>query len=395
MSVKASNFSKKLVSPHPLPLSSSRAKEKNNTLQLTPSPPLGERVVAGQVGGTLLEEFKIHLLTNLLSRRFCRKLFILSIVFSTWLAGCSGKKEEDVARSIPERPMISEEAYAGRWDVMVKTATEEYPSWFELSKKDGRWQGQFVGRVGSARPIAVVKFSDGQLEFSLPKQYEKRTDDLVFGGKLSGDKIEGTTTSKAGRLLQWTAVRAPSLQRASEPEWGEPVKLFNGKDLTGWKARHVDQPNGWRVEKGVLVNIPPSNDLVTVQQFEDFKLHAEFEIPEGSNSGIYLRGRHELQIEDSFAKEPENHLMGGIYGFLTPSSNPAKKAGEWQSYDITLVGRKVTVVLNGTTVIDNLEIPGITGGALDSHEGTSGPIFLQGDHGKVSYRDIVVTPAKK
>ena len=142
------------------------------------------------------------------------------------------------------------------------------------------------------------------------------------------------------------------------------------------------------------MNTTPGNDLVTEQKFTDFQLHAEFRYPPRSNSGIYLRGRYEVQIEDNYGEEPECHKIGGIYGFLTPSVNAAKKAGEWQTLDVTLVGRVVTVVLNGERIIDRQAIPGITGGALDSHEGEPGPIFLQGDHGPIEFRRLTLTPGE-
>jgi hypothetical protein len=110
---------------------------------------------------------------------------------------------------------------------------------------------------------------------------------------------------------------------------------------------------------------------------------------------VYLRGRYEVQVEDSRGKEPNSHFLGGIYGFLTPNENVAGNPGEWQVYDITLVGRRVTVEANGKTIIYNQIIPGITGGALDSREGEPGPILLQGDHGPVEYRNITVsTPSR-
>jgi hypothetical protein len=170
--------------------------------------------------------------------------------------------------------------------------------------------------------------------------------------------------------------------------------LFNGRDLSGWKPRAAAVKNGWRVENGVLANVNPGNDLMTEQRFEDFKLHVEFRYPKGSNSGIYLRGRYEVQIEDNYGQEPDSHRIGGVYGFLTPSVNAAKRAGEWQSMAITLVGRQVTVVLNGERVIARQAIPGITGGALDSDEGRPGPILLQGDHGRVEFRKVTLTPAR-
>ena len=144
----------------------------------------------------------------------------------------------------------------------------------------------------------------------------------------------------------------------------------------------------------MLTNSEPGNDLLTEQKFTDFKLQAEFRYPKGSNSGIYLRGRYEVQIEDNFGNEPDSHEIGGIYGFLTPIKNAAKEAGEWQTLEITLVGRAVTVVLNGEQVIDRQAIPGITGGALDSDEGAPGPIMLQGDHGPVEFRKLMLTPGR-
>jgi hypothetical protein len=133
---------------------------------------------------------------------------------------------------------------------------------------------------------------------------------------------------------------------------------------------------------------------MTERTFTDYTLHLEFRYPKGSNSGVYQRGRYEVQIEDSLTTEPQNDLLGSVYGFLSPSQVVAKKPGEWQSFDITLVGRMITVVANGTTVICNREIPGPTGGALDSDEGAPGPLLLQGDHGPIEYRNIVLRPAK-
>jgi hypothetical protein len=136
------------------------------------------------------------------------------------------------------------------------------------------------------------------------------------------------------------------------------------------------------------------SNLVTNKTFKDFKLHIEFRYPAESNSGVYIRGRYEVQVIDSKGLEPSNVLLGGVYGFLTPSEMVARAPGEWQSFDITLVGRMVTIIANGKMIICNQAIPGITGGAIDSHEGEAGPILLQGDHGAIDYRNIIITPAK-
>jgi hypothetical protein len=286
-------------------------------------------------------------------------------------------------------------AILGRWDLTVQGADGTYPSWLEVRLSGRRTLvGSFVGQFGSARPISRVEFDGDTVRFSVPPQWDDGEKDLRFEGRLKEDTLQGEMRDAKGGRLTWTGRRAPSLKRDHPPKWGEPIELFNGKDLTGWKPQHAAAKNGWRVQDGVLVDAMPGNNLMTEKKFTDFKLHAEFRIPKGSNSGIYLRGRYEVQIEDNWNQEPECHKVGGIYGFLTPSVNPAKKAGEWQTFDITLIGRVVTNLFNGERVIDRQTIPGITGGALDSDEGSPGPILLQGDHGRVEFRKLTLTPAE-
>jgi Domain of Unknown Function (DUF1080) len=289
----------------------------------------------------------------------------------------------------------------GRWDLTVQGADAPYTSWLEVTDAEGKLQGRFVGRFGSARPIKQIEFNEGKLKFSLPPQYESMKVDLVFEGKLIGGKLEGSTNGEDGAALKWSGVRAPALKPKADPKWGAAIQLFNGKDLTGWKLRSEKGKGCWSVEDGAMTNSKGCVDIITEQKFQDFKLSLEFMLADPqanggrpSNSGVYLRGRYEAQIEDNYGKEPESHGMGGLYGFLTPKVNASKKPGEWQKYEITLIGRQLTVTLNGQTVIDKEEIPGITGGALDSAEGAPGPIMLQGDHGKVWFRNVVLTPAK-
>jgi hypothetical protein len=173
-----------------------------------------------------------------------------------------------------------------------------------------------------------------------------------------------------------------------------PVDLFNGRDLDGWHLTDTGSANPWRAEGGALISPGHGADLVSDRTFDDFQLHVEFNCAPGSNSGVYLRGRYEVQIEDEPAPDAPERRLGGIYGYLAPSTPANRKPGTWRAYDITLIGRRVTVVLDGVTLIDDQEIPGITGGALDSHEALPGPIYLQGSEpGRVDYRNIRVTPA--
>lgn len=281
----------------------------------------------------------------------------------------------------------------GRWDITFNRNGRDLPSWLEVMHSGIRtYTGHYVGAGGSARPISQVFVDGSKFNFSIPPQWESEPNDMKLEGAVDGDKISGTITMPDGKVHSFTGNRAPSLKRDKTPSWGTPITLFNGKDLSGWKA--LGNKNQWVVENGVLKSPESGANLRTEQTFTDFKLHVEFRYPKGSNSGVYLRGRYEVQIEDGKGSEPFIGGLGAVYGFLKPSDVPAKDAGEWQAYDITLIGRRVTVVLNGVTIIENQEIPGITGGALDSKEGEPGPIYFQGDHGAIEYRNIKITPAK-
>jgi hypothetical protein len=284
-------------------------------------------------------------------------------------------------------------ALVGRWNLVVQSPHGEHPAWLEIARSGHQTLvGQFVGGHGSVRPIAHVEVDERGLRFSIPPQFERGTNNLTVEGRLEGDQLVGSLVLPDGAEATWSGRRAPSLRRSSPPAWGEPITLFNGVDLSGW---HVIQgPNNWEVSDGILRNVKTGGNIVTDQRFDDFQLHLEFRYAPRGNSGVYLRGRYEVQVLDGPAEEPDSHLQGGIYGFLTPSEIVTNGPNEWQTYDITLVGRMVTIVLNGKTVISNQAIPGITGGALDSDEGTPGPIMLQGDHTPVEYRNIVLTPAK-
>jgi hypothetical protein len=276
----------------------------------------------------------------------------------------------------------------GRWDLTVHGARGDYPSWLEVGTSGNvHLVGQFVGRGGSARPVSVVEFAGGKVRFSIPPQWDKRPDNETYEATLSGDTLEGWTTDAAGRRLTFSGKRAPSLARTGTATWGDPVKLTT---RASWR-----EAKGWTIsDDGMLVSKGSAENLVSTQTFGDFTLHVEFRLPKGSNSGVYLRGRYEVQIEDSDAAEPPLNHIGGIYGFLAPTRDVRRQPGEWQTFDVTLVGRIVTVDFNGTRVICEREIPGITGGALDSDEASPGPFMLQGDHGAIEFRNITVRPAR-
>ncbi len=280
----------------------------------------------------------------------------------------------------------------GRWDITINVSGKEVPSWLEVHHSGIHGlNGQYVGPGGSARPISRVNFNNGKMSFTIPPQWEPENNDISFEGTLEDNNLTGTMTAADGKSYSWTAVRAPSLRRQKEPVWGKPIRLFNGNNLNGW---HAMGENQWKAESGILRSPKSGSNFVTDKNFNDFKLHIEFRYPKGSNSGVYLRGRYEVQIIDSKGEEPQKDLLGAIYGFIAPTEMVAKAPGEWQSYDVTLVGRMVTVIANGKTIICNQEIPGITGGAINSKEGEPGPLLIQGDHGPIDFRNIIITPAK-
>ena len=280
----------------------------------------------------------------------------------------------------------------GRWDLTVNIDGRMAPSWLEVRHTGvNGYFGRFVWEGGSARPISKVEFKDGKVSFHIPAQWERTDKELIFDGVLVDGKLSGTIINTNGRSFQFTGEPAPKLWREKAPKWGTPIKLFNGKDLTGWQI--LGKTNQWIVENGVLTSPKSGANIRSEKTFNDFKLHIEFRYPKGSNSGVYLRGRYEIQIEDNKGMEPISLYLGGIYGFIDPWLNMAKEPGEWQSYDVELVGRMVTLKVNGTMVIYKQEIPGVTGGALDSKEAEPGPIMMQGDHGPIEFRNIIITPA--
>jgi hypothetical protein len=302
-----------------------------------------------------------------------------------------GTKSHSVAFAAPAN---SAAAFLGRWDLTLTAPGHEYPSWLEVSEENGQLRAQMVGRWGNVRPLPKAELINGHLTFVSPKEEEDLPTDMVFEGTLKGKTLSGTVSGPKDGPWKWTGQRALALKAKSAPSWGEPIPLFNGKDLTGWKMQGTGTTK-WIVENGDLVSPGNGPELINDSKYRDFKLHVEFNCRPTSNSGVYLRGRYEVQIETDSEAEPPSHHTAGVYGFLAATPEQPRKADEWQTLDITLNGRWITVVQNGKTVIDDQEIPGITGGALDSHEELPGPIYLQGsEKGHVLYRSIVLTPAK-
>ena len=317
-------------------------------------------------------------------RKFSKYLLFVTVVFGTsfvWQMALGSNRTND--------------AFAGRWDLTIKNAQNvELPSWLEVVVTGEVLRANFVGRWGNVRPLPTIEINGDSIYFISPKGEEGSKNDLVFQGKLTGNGLIGTAMGPNGASWTWTARRAPILPPPSVVKWGEPQPLFNGVDFTGWTFDNPKRSDSWAVENGCLVNRAAGANLITTNTFHNFKLHVEVNCPTNANSGIYLRGRYEVQVEDDSIQEPPSHHMGAIYGFLAPKPEQPRRPGEWQTFDVTLLGRFVTVVQNGQVVIDSREILGITGGALDSREELPGPIYLQGDHGGIAYRNIILTPMR-
>jgi hypothetical protein len=317
--------------------------------------------------------------------------------------------------AVPLQVQAGPEDVLGRWALNLPHGA----GWLEVLQQPGYLDANILWYGGSVVPVSNV-YLDGEtllVEQGMaaehpPVQAEgpPRVLNRIRRIRLQPQGEEGDLRCTAstprfdGRGVEqvsFTATRIPPLPAApdlSGLRWGEPVPLFNGTDLTGWQVVSPGAGNGWTARAGVLANNPAAigkehtSNLRTVETFEDFRLTLDVNVPAGSNSGVYLRGIYEVQISDSYGRDVNPHHMGAIYSRITPAVAAEKPAGEWQTLDITLCRRHVTVVLNGQTLIDNQPLYGVTGGAMWADESRPGPILLQGDHGAVSYRNMMLHP---
>ncbi len=300
--------------------------------------------------------------------------------------------------------------YVGQWALH----RDQGAGWLELRLEQGRLAGSLLWGGGSVMPVDEVVEEGERVVLVLNRRVQRKTGktDIVSSrwevrvkdGQLAGKVLPANPQARGeefvGKRLPPPSP-APDLSRL---RYGEPVELFNGRDLTGWTMTDPAQENGFQAVDGMLVNDPVQpegqprvryGNLMTTAKFEDFNLTLEVNVPAGSNSGVYLRGIYEVQISDSFGKPLDSHNMGGLYSRITPTVAAEKPAGQWQAFDITLCDRHLTVKLNGQTIIDNQPVQGVTGGALTADEFSPGPIYLQGDHGKVTFRNLVLRPIIK
>lgn len=309
------------------------------------------------------------------------------------------------------------ERFAGRWALHLPGGA----GWLEVRQEGGYLDADILWFGGSVVPVSGVYLEGDALVVERTRSVVRKRDDqgnptrshtLVqrIQCEMKGpDRFQGTSVTPKGNGLgvdrvEFEATRIPPLPPAPNLKtirYGDAIALFNGTDISGWQVMNPRAGNGWAVKDGALVNDPASigkkhsSNLRTEKTFEDFRLTLELNVPKGSNSGIYLRGIYEVQIMDSYGRSLDSHHLGAIYSRITPSVAAEKPAGQWQKMDMILCNRHVTVVLNGKTTVDNHPLYGVTGGALTADEFKPGPIYLQGDHGPVSFRNIVLRPILK
>jgi len=284
-------------------------------------------------------------------------------------------------------PALSQKpnSFVGRWDFNL---ARNQASWLGITEKDGALDIWYQPTGGNVYPVKDYKQEGSRLTLNLNRN-------LTWELTAAGERLTGTQKRGANEM-QITGVRAPELKRSEPKAWSDPEPLFDGKDLNGWEPTDPAQSH-WTARDGELVNEAHGSNIKSTRKFDDFKLHIEFNCPDDGNSGVYLRGRYEVQLEyEPLSHNPPERRIGSIYGFLTPAADLPRKPGTWESYDVMLVGRTVTIVRDGVLTIDHKEIPGITGGALDANEGDPGPFYLQGDHtGGLKFRNIRVQAAKR
>lgn len=310
------------------------------------------------------------------------------------------------------------DGFYGMWTIEIEGGPV---GWLHVFENNGFLDAELLWRGGSVLPVqSVFLVDDDNLMVMRAGEITREGKDgkerkmvtpHLFKITRSGDRISGVSLQPArdgmktnqANFYGWKLPEVPPAPDLSKIKYGQPVNLFNGKDLSGWKLTNPNQVNGFKVVDGVLVNDPVQKEgehisygnLRTKQEYKDFNLTLEVNIPQGSNSGVYLRGMYEIQVMDSYGRDLDSHNMGALYSRITPSVAAERPAGEWQTMDITLCDRHLTVKLNGITIIDNQPVYGPTGGAIQADVFAPGPIYLQGDHGKVSYRNMVLTPIVK
>jgi len=269
---------------------------------------------------------------------------------------------------------------------------------------DGSPKAFVLWRWGSPEWCSDVKIEGNAFSFKHP--YGQ-----LFRGKVCGDKMcaeivpyDRKTGAPKGEWKKFEGWRNEEIKPANtaDAKLGAPIDLL-ADGLNGWVGMSEKGTFGWKFKGGILSNeigLKPDGswkgggiNLMTKRaDFFDFNLSYDVRMPKKSNSGVYLRGRYECQVYDTYGQPVDRHNMAAYYGRVAPSVAAEKPAGEWQHVDVTLYKRHLTVILNGVKIIDNAPVTGVTGGAIDAKETVPGPIYLQGDHSDADFKNMILRP---
>lgn len=308
--------------------------------------------------------------------------------------------------------------FVGDWALTIPGGAA---GWLGVDETGAQLKASMLWGWGSVFPLDSAKMEGSNLVLTRKLTVERKN---AEGKRVKQSITEVITCTVDGDMIKLTSVKprengegedkaefsgkrqppmppAPDLKRV---KYERPLHLFNGKDLSGWRLTDPNAVSGWSVKDGLLVNNPVQEEgkphknygnLRTDAEFNDFNLKLEVRVSKGQNSGIYLRGIYEIQVVDSYGRGVDPHNMGAVYSRIAPTENAEKPNGEWQTMDITLLDRYVTVILNGKRILDNQPVRGCTGGALWSDVMRPGPIYFQGDHTGIEYRNIVLRPVAR
>src|SRR5579859_5002083 len=305
--------------------------------------------------------------------------------------------------------------FLGEWALTIPGGAA---GWLGVQEQNGQLEASMLWGWGSVEPVASAKMDGDKLVITRNHTVEhkdasgnktKMTLVETITGSVQGDDIKLTSSKQRENgqgedVADFGGHRQPPMPPAPDLahiKFGKAERLFNGKDLTGWRLTDPNAVNGWSVKNGLLVNNPVQEEgkhknygnLRTDREFEDFNLKVEVRVGTNQNSGVYLRGIYETQVADTYGRPTDWHNMGAIYSRIKPTIAAEKPPGQWQKLDITFVDRHATVSLNGKRIINNQPVLGCTGGALWSDVSSPGPIYLQGDHTGITYRSLVLRPA--
>jgi hypothetical protein len=327
--------------------------------------------------------------------------------------------------------------FVGRWNLRGTGPDTDKVYWLEVTQNGDKLEGRFLNRSAHATPLAWVRVEGNELVFQYGRgegtpESPVEACGAIYRARAENGKLIGRHTPEpcnlpprgranapaagpapaAGtapaatakppappaREINWVGTRQPVWPPSNangKHTFGTPVVLVGpGVGLDVWTGQTAEKQGGWKIENGILSNEPPTYNPISKEKFKDFKIETEFKLDEGQNSGLYLRGRYELQL----ALGQGNKLTAGrqgflsIYGWKATDVYAGKPAGEWQAVEAFVVGNRLTATLNGQRVHDNAVLPAMTGGALDNDELAPGPIMIQGDHSRVSFRKMIVTP---